>query len=62
MLADVYLSVTNGSSQARAWTAHVTDEDANHYAISPSLPAIVTFCKTYAFSGGGESNGMGPSL
>ena len=34
MLVDLHISVTNGSSQAQAWTAHFTDRDANHYAIS----------------------------
>ena len=37
MLVDFHLSVTNGSYQARTWTARFTDEDANHYAISPPL-------------------------
>ena len=35
MLVDLHLSVTNGSSQAQAWTTRFTDGDANHYAISP---------------------------
>ena len=36
MLVDLHLSVTNGWSRAQAWTAHFTDGDDNHYAISPS--------------------------
>ena len=32
-----HLSVTNGSSRAQIWTAHLTDRDTNHYAISPPL-------------------------
>ena len=31
-----HLSETNGSYWSRTWTARVTDEYANHYAISPS--------------------------
>ena len=35
MLADPHLSEANGSYRARTWMAHLTDRDANHYAISP---------------------------
>ena len=34
MLVDLPLSVTNGSSWARAWMARFTDGDAHHYTIS----------------------------
>ena len=34
MLVDLHLSVTNGLSQARAWTTRFADGDANHYTIS----------------------------
>ena len=35
ILLAYHLSETNGSYQARTWTARLTDRDANHYAISP---------------------------
>ena len=34
MLIEFHLSETNGSYRDRTWAGHLTDTDANHYAIS----------------------------
>ena len=48
MLVDLNLSNTNGSSRARTWTPPLTDEDANHYAISRP-PMWMLKCVAYTF-------------
>ena len=37
ILIEFHLSETNGSCRGRTWKDHLTDRDAIHYAISPSL-------------------------
>ena len=38
-----HLSDTSRAYWARTWTVHVTDGDANHYAISPPLNQYIIY-------------------
>ena len=50
LLVDLHLSETNGPCRAWTWTAHVTDREANHYAISLPLPSMEIYPPCHMFS------------
>ena len=37
-MVELYISKTNESCRARTWTTHLTDGNANHYALSRPIP------------------------